>query len=633
MDCNDILLLPKPQTLRWLEGCYKRKHESVLTLCPPTALAAAAQTAQAVFGGTMRLGNCSEVAFCEDASIPGEGCRLRILPSGITLAYSAAAGAFYGLATLHQLLLQCGDALPCCEIDDAPALQTRGILLDISRNKIPKPETLCRIADFMAAHKMNHLELYIEGFSFAYPSFSAFWADETPLTGAEIEAFDQYCRARFIDLVPNQNCLGHMAPWLEKPGLRHLAELERGLSIMGHSFPPTTLNPLDGEGLALVEQMTADLLPHFSSGYFNVNLDEPFELGKGKSQALCEEVGLGRVYLEYAKKIHALTLRHNKKMLMWGDIIAKHPDIIGDIPGDITILEWGYEAEHPFAKRAQVLQQAGLPFFLCPGTSTWTSFTGITDNMIANITCAAKAAHTYGAQGLVIADWGDSGHLQYLPVSLPALLFGAACAWNRSVPAEGELACALNRFIFFDQAEVMGQFCLDAGRYSRLEEFLFPCKTLAVFPLIFGMLPAQQLDAAMGMLLQAFAPTMVEEVAAVYQANYEGRKAFEYAPLAQYLQQMEDMLQKSRMRCPGSKTILEQYQNALHMVQVLQQIRNMIMSAEQMAAEEELAQRSEIAQKIVAVMAEHRRLWLLCNKPGGLEQSLQGFGRLLEQVQ
>jgi hypothetical protein len=75
-------------------------------------------------------------------------------------------------------------------------------MLDISRNKIPTIETLKVIAQLLADLKYNHLELYIEGFSFAYPSFRRLWeGKETPLTGDEIKELDAFCRSGFIDLV------------------------------------------------------------------------------------------------------------------------------------------------------------------------------------------------------------------------------------------------------------------------------------------------------------------------------------------------------------------------------------------------------------------------------------------------
>ena len=44
-------------------------------------------------------------------------------------------------------------------------------MLDISRSKVPNITTLKKLVDKFATLKYNHLELYVEGFSYEYNSF------------------------------------------------------------------------------------------------------------------------------------------------------------------------------------------------------------------------------------------------------------------------------------------------------------------------------------------------------------------------------------------------------------------------------------------------------------------------------
>jgi hypothetical protein len=61
------------------------------------------------------------------------------------------------------------------------------------------------------------------------------------------------------------------------------------------------------------------------------------------------------------------------------------------------------------------LAEAGVPFIACPGTSSWSSFSGRTTNCIANIKAAAKAAADHNGLGMLLTDWGDFGHLHGTP--------------------------------------------------------------------------------------------------------------------------------------------------------------------------------------------------------------------------
>jgi len=98
-----------------------------------------------------------------------------------------------------------------------------------------------------------------------------------------------FLQGHFIDFVPNQNSLGHMMAWLATDQFKDLAECPSGYKIMGLMNMKGTIDPVDPRSIGLVTKMTDDLLPNFTSPNFNVNLDEPFELGKGKARKLASK--------------------------------------------------------------------------------------------------------------------------------------------------------------------------------------------------------------------------------------------------------------------------------------------------------------------------------------------------------
>ena len=79
------------------------------------------------------------------------------------------------------------------------------------------------------------------------------------------------------------------------------------------------------------------------------------------------------------------------------------------------LLYTSYEADHPFEKEAAQFAGANIPFYVCPGTSTWQTLVGRHDNALANLRAAAAAGRKFGAAGFLNTDWGDGGHPQ--PVS------------------------------------------------------------------------------------------------------------------------------------------------------------------------------------------------------------------------
>ena len=407
-----------------------------------------------------------------------EGYALAISRNGIEILFRESGGLRTALATLRQLQRQYGHRLPCLRIRDWPDFPRRGVMLDISRGRVPKLETLLDLAEHLADFKINELQLYTEH-TFAYRRYKSVWQSWGALTGEEIRTLDARCRELGIGLVPNQNSFGHLRHFLEHPTLKKLAEVsepyEGDVAATGNQYflrRPSTLAPNHPATLPFLRKLYDELLPNFSSGYFNVGCDETWDLGRGRSKKLCEQRGKGRVYLDFLKQIHREVSARGKRMMFWGDIILKYPKLIPELAGssrssrresahsiqsgltsaatNIIALNWGYEANHPFAKEAAQFAKAKILFYVCPGTSTWQTLIGRHDNALANLRATAKAGKKFSAIGYLITDWGDGGHPQPLAVSWPMLLAGASLAWNAKTFDEAKLVPVLSRDVFED---------------------------------------------------------------------------------------------------------------------------------------------------------------------------------------
>ncbi|MGH7975844.1 MAG: beta-N-acetylhexosaminidase [Limisphaerales bacterium] len=395
-----------------------------------------------------------------------ESYALTVSKSGIEISFHEISGLRAASATLRQLLREYGRRLPFLKIRDWPDFARRGVMLDISRGRVPKLETLLDLAEHLADFKINELQLYTEH-TFAYRKYKSVWQSWGALTGAEIRKLDARCRELGIDLVPNQNSFGHLRHFLEHLKLKKLAEVfapyEGGDAATGNQDflrRPTTLAPNHPGTLPFLRELYDELLPNFSSEFFNVGCDETWDLGRGQSKKPCEAKGKGRVYLDFLKKIHREISSRDKRMMFWGDIILKYPKLIPQLPKDLIALNWGYEANHPFEIEAAQFAKAKIPFYVCPGTSTWQTMIGKHDNALANLRAAARAGRKFGAIGFLNTDWGDGGHPQPLAISWPMLSAGAALAWNSKTFDEEKLISVLGRDVFGNSKIAGGAFKL-----------------------------------------------------------------------------------------------------------------------------------------------------------------------------
>ncbi len=457
-------LLPYPRSLKFLHGTF---------LLPKKP-------------GTPRrnVRSVLRIVRTSQRAVPAhpEGYALTISKGGIEILFREIGGLRAAKATLRQVLREYGRRLPCLKIRDRPDFARRGVMLDISRGRVPKLETLLDLAEHLADFKINELQLYTEH-TFAYRRYKSVRRSWGALTPKEIQILAARCRELGIDLVPNQNSFGHLRHFLEHPNLKKLAEVSGPYADDSGEFirRPTTLAPNHPGTLPFLRGLYDELLPNFSSRFFNVGCDETWDLGRGQSKRFCKTKGPGRVYLDFLKKIHREVSKRDKRIMFWGDIILKHQKLIPELASlgvppaggsrkppkggtpNLIALNWGYEANHPFQLEAAQFAKSRIPFYVCPGTSSWQTLIGRHDNALANLRAAARAGKKSGAIGYLITDWGDGGHPQPLAVSWPMFLAGASLAWNAKNFDGRQLVSVLSRDVFADSTGKIVEAALNLG--------------------------------------------------------------------------------------------------------------------------------------------------------------------------
>jgi hypothetical protein len=378
-----------------------------------------------------------------------EAYLLSITPDRIMIEAGNAAGIFYGKKTLEQMRAQYSGGLPCLEIADWPDFPVRGFYHDVTRGKVPTLKTLMALADTCARYKLNQLQLYIEH-TFAFRRHREVWGGSDPLTADEIRVLDAHCAKLRIDLVPSFSTFGHLYGWIRTGKFRHLNELECDAMAVPFNWwdrqQHYTLDCCHPESIALVREIIAEVRPLFRSKFFNLCADETFDLGKGKNRKLAGKPGTGRLYVDFLKQVMTAVREVGATPMFWGDVIGRHPELIGEIPPDAIALDWDYGAGLS-ESRAGLMQKSGRPFYVCPGVSGWARWMNDYRTAHRNITRFARLGKSCGASGLLNTDWGDYGHINALGLSIPGLIIGASSAWNCRSPnlQESRLEAAISR--------------------------------------------------------------------------------------------------------------------------------------------------------------------------------------------
>lgn len=565
-----------------------------------------------ITGGPLRLsagdgrGHSITERLTGETAIPGsihaQSYRMRISDGGdgaasVLIEAPAGEGLRHARTTLSQVVAGGGGAVPAMVIEDAPAIATRGVMLDVSRCRIPTMAEFARILDQLAMLKCNHVQLYTEH-TFAYMGHEDAWRGWSPITPGEVRSLDAACRERGIELAANQNCFGHLAHWLAQPKYAPLAETHGDwLFDVWPRRGPFSLCPTDPASLAFVEDLLGQLLPNFTSRLVNIGCDETYDIAYGRSKGAVSRRGRGTVYAEFVSKVAAIASGHGKRPMFWADIALSQPRTLQLLPRDMIALAWNYEPGAPWEAWCDALGEAGMETWLCPGTSSWRSITGRTSERRANVGETVRGAIRHRTAGLLTCDWGDTGHWQVWPVALHGIANGLAAAWQggsaidlaaESLHLFGDHAATIAPWLdaFGDLDLALRQVC---GALSRADRTRLPNQTAIFIDLFKGW----------------------DE-----QRGVGGPEQWERTML----------LAGEMTRSPphATDTLVRDELNHAATMALFAATRGWL----RRARPDDAAMIRGIADDLARCRAEHRRLWALRSREGGLEQSCRFFDQI-----
>ncbi|MFI9149973.1 beta-N-acetylhexosaminidase [Streptomyces sp. NPDC053367] len=311
-------LIPAPRKGWWVppgRGAFPLDEETVLHAEPGTERVARRLRDM--------LGAATGLPFAEgrgdngivlrmDPDLEPEGYRVVVDGYAVRVEGGSAAGVFWGVQTLRQLLGP--DAfrrapvdphrrewdLPMVVIEDAPRFRWRGLMLDVARHFMPKDAVL-RHLDLMAAHKLNVLHLHLtddQGWRIEikkYPRLtevgswrartkfghraSPLW-EEKPhgghYTQDDIREIVAYAAERHIAVVPEIDVPGHsQAAIAAYPELGNTDVIDTtSLTVWDNwGISPNVLAPTDNT-LRFYEDVLEELLELFPGEFVHIGGDE-----------------------------------------------------------------------------------------------------------------------------------------------------------------------------------------------------------------------------------------------------------------------------------------------------------------------------------------------------------------------
>ncbi|RHE88170.1 family 20 glycosylhydrolase [Bacteroides intestinalis] len=364
-----------------------------------------------------------------------EGYELFIDNNQVVLAANTPQGLFYGKQSLIQLIRGAqNNTLQGLHIIDKPAVKYRGVMDDISRGPVPTLEYMKYQIRRFAELKINTLTYYTEHVvrTEKHPEFAP---PGGALSIAEWKELSEYAKEYYIELIPNFQSLGHAEKVLLCPKFQNIAESNTMYALT----KPETLE--------FMRDIYTEMSPAFESKFFHVNCDETFDIGRGPSSEKVKELGVGRVYTDYMNQLSSILKDNGKRMMMWGDIVLQHPEILDILPKETVMMTWEYSDYDSYSKWIDPFVEKGFDFIICPGVLNSSRISPNYKMGIPNIQKFIKQGIEKGAIGVLNTVW-DEGSLHTFDRDWYGVAYGAEHSWNPNKKELSDFDTRLSKAIY-----------------------------------------------------------------------------------------------------------------------------------------------------------------------------------------
>ncbi|PZU49165.1 MAG: beta-N-acetylhexosaminidase [Microbacterium sp.] len=357
-----------------------------------------------------------------------ESYRITVDPASVTITGADAAGLFYGIQTLGQLISRTGDGwtIPAVRIDDSPRFAYRGVMLDVARH-FHDVTTVKAFIDRAASLKFNRLHLHLtddQGWRLHLDSRPLLTerASATAIGGDPGGFFSQddyraiiaHAASRHMTVVPEIDLPGHThavslaySELSEEPVITdHIREIVRdfggGMPVNGTPYEGmavgfSSLRIHDEATWAFLEDVLGEVAGLTPGPYLHVGGDEALGTDAGD-------------YAAFMDRVTALAARHGKTPVAWHEAGASpgiHPSTVGQY--------WGYVTpENGMDEKARTFVARGSSLILSPADAIYLDMKFDADSPLgltwARGVTSARRAYEWDPAA-VIPGVGDDGIL------------------------------------------------------------------------------------------------------------------------------------------------------------------------------------------------------------------------------
>lgn len=300
-----------------------------------------------------------------------------------------------------------------CSVEETPCFQKNGIMFDMSRNAVMKPETVKRFLRKMALMGLNLGMMYTEE-TYQVEGYPYFGYLRGAYSQEELRDLDDYADMLGIELVPCIQTLAHLERALHWEAMAPLADTSNVLLVGSE------------ETYKFLAQIIKTASAPYRSNRIHIGMDEAGELGLGnylKQNGYAEKPELMARHLA---RVSEILKAEGLEAMMWSDMFftmcspthsyrdleATIPQqVIDSVPDNISLVYWHYSGIDENAYRVMIQRHRLFKnkTIFAGGLSTWTGPVIKYDIAIAGTQMALRQCKLQGVKEVFATAWGDNG--------------------------------------------------------------------------------------------------------------------------------------------------------------------------------------------------------------------------------
>lgn len=386
---QEISIIPMPSNLQKTNGFFTVDEETKILIDKDNAeilgianmlsqkfkKAAGLQIFVSQFDGKNDLENAIYFTTSgANETLGNEGYQLSVNESSITVKAKQAAGLFYGMQTISQLLPAEIESttkieniawqIPGVEIIDKPRFKWRGMHLDVCRHFV-SIDFIKKYIDNMAMHKLNTFHWHLtedQGWRLEikkYPKLTEVgaWRKETLIghgkerprkydgkpyggfyTQEQAKEIVQYAKERFITVVPEIEMPGHAIAAIA--AYPELGVTGKKIEVATHWGVFPDIFNVEESTFSFLEDVLAETMEIFPGEYIHIGGDEAIKdqwKASSRIQQKVKELGLKNeeeLQSYFMTRMEKFVNAKGRKIIGWDEILE------GGLAPNATVMSW-----------------------------------------------------------------------------------------------------------------------------------------------------------------------------------------------------------------------------------------------------------------------------------------------------